>query len=318
MRKKAVYFFLLAVLITVSVAVYLINPLQKPAKAGLQVITSQGSASLFLNDQYLDKTPYINENIVPGEYSLKIVPDNSELADFQATVELVPGMLTVVSWDPGRTEQTSGGVIYEFSKLTSNSSAEVGFISLPDGALIKFDDRGQEFTPVVFNQVSPGEHQFTASLTGYQPQQAAVNVIEGYRLNISVKLGKTDQAMSPQITPAPTDQTQPDATESAQVQEATASAEPTPADEAGEDQDQTEAENQVEVRPTNFFQNDLEVLRVRQEPNLDSEQVGYVQVGQVYTYLDEQSSWYQLEFTDALDEEQKTGWVSGEYLKIVK
>ncbi len=315
MRKKAAYFFLIALLLLVSGSVYLLNPFKKEPKSGLQVITNNGAASLFLNDQYLDKTPYINKDIVPGKYSLRIVPDDENLAEYETPVELNPGVLTVVTWNPGPTIEASSGVIYELIKLDSAKKSEVAIISNPDGALIKFDNQDQEFTPLLLPSVEPGLHEYQASLPAYDSHKHSVNVVKGYRLNINLKLAKTQQAISPNEASSVNNEEQT-ATSSAQAVEATASADQ---DESGRGQTELEAEQkQITINPTNFFQEDTEVLRVRNEPSVQGEEVGYVQTGQTYSFLTQENNWYQLEFTDAVDGEVKTGWVSGEFVRLAE
>ena len=95
------------------------NPFAKK-KAGLQVMTNDIPASVFLDGQYIEKTPYIGKELQPGNYLLKIQPDDSNLTSYETTINLRSGLLSVVIWKPGNRPETSGGVIYEMEKLSSS------------------------------------------------------------------------------------------------------------------------------------------------------------------------------------------------------
>ena len=44
------------------------NPLAKKAKSGLQVqITNEMNASVYLNGNYVEKTPFVSRELSPGE-----------------------------------------------------------------------------------------------------------------------------------------------------------------------------------------------------------------------------------------------------------
>jgi hypothetical protein len=77
------------------------NPFQGKSKAGLQVITGDIQSSLFLDGQYLEKTPYIGKDIKPGQYTLRIEPDDPTLLPYETTITLRSGLLSVVTWRPG-------------------------------------------------------------------------------------------------------------------------------------------------------------------------------------------------------------------------
>ncbi len=310
MGKKLTYFFLIAFLLIVAVGVYLLNPFQNKVKSGLQVITNNSKASLFLNDQYLDKTPYINKQIQPGEYTLRIEPDDPELATYETPISLNRGTLTVVTWNPGQTVETSGGVTYELEPVDLNKKSEVSFVSIPDNAIIAFDDRDNQFTPVLLKDLKLGHHEFEATLPSYQPQKHTINLVKGHRLKISVKLAKVKTETPTEESKTKTEeQDKPNRDQSARQKKL----------------NQTSTESSlisqptVRIKPTNYYQRDKEVLRVRDQANPQGQEVGFVEAEQEYQYLDNsKNNWHQIKFKDALDGKQKQGWVSGKYAEVLK
>jgi len=298
--KKIASILLVILCLTIGVGVYLFNPFQNKLKSGLQVITHDVKASLFLNDMYLDKTPYINREIIPGEYTLRLEPDDDQLEAYELPLSLNQGVLTVVMWKPGSTAESSGGVVYELEKIDNKDQAELSFVSVPDGAIIKLDDREQDFAPLVYKNLEPGTHTFEARLPSFEAQQNTINLVAGYKLKVWIKLSQADSATQPsqnneeQKTASDSAQT---ATDSAQVASPSA---------------------QVKIKKTNFFQDNKEVLRVRSEADLNSAEAGFVLAEESYEFLgEEKNNWYKIKFTDALDTQQKQGWVSSQYAELV-
>lgn len=265
------------------------NILNRKNVAGLQVITNDTLSSLFLDGQYLDKTPYINKTIQPGEYTLKIQPDDQELIPYETQVSLRKDTLTVVTWKPGNRSENSGGIIYEMEKIKSNQG-ELSFITLPDNSIIKFDQGEQQFSPLVLKNIEPGHHQFEISLPSYEKQQHTINVIKGYRINITAKLAKAnppeERASNPTKAVAPIEDERelaPSATDSGQL---------------------------LTIKATGFFQNEVEVLKVRSEASSTAEIVGYAKAGQSYSFLSKVEGWYQIKI------DQIKGWVSDAYIEL--
>lgn len=259
--------------------------------AGLQVITSNTPSSLFLDGQYLDKTPYINKTIQPGEYTLKIQPDDQELISHETQISLRKNTLTVVTWKPGNRSENSGGVIYEMEKIKSNQG-ELSFITIPDNSIIKFDQGEQQFSPLVLRNIEPGHHRFEISLPSYEKQQHTINVIKGYRINITAKLAKANP---------PEERTKNSVVPAAPVENELESA---PA--------ASISGQLLTIKTTGFFQNEVEVLKVRAASNSTAKIVGYAKSGQNYPYLTTtpNKDWYQIKL------DQIQGWVSGAYVEL--
>lgn len=303
MGKKIICFSLIGSLLLIALAVYFIDPVSRKIKSGLQVITNDLSASVFLNDQYLDKTPYINNQIQPGQYTLRIEPDDPTLIAYETPITLNKGLLTVITWQPGNSPDNSGGVIYELEELSNHQDSEVSFVTIPDNAIIAFDNQDKQFSPLLLKNVAVGHHEFKISLPSYEPQQHTINVTAGYKLKIMVKLIRQGSRLatataSATISPAPTSpaaSTSATASNSAQL-----------------------TGQRVLIKTTNFFQEEIEVLRVRQEPTVSSIAAGFVKVGDQAQLLatNEQLGWFQIQFTDALTGKIGTGWVSQQYSQL--
>ncbi len=311
LRFLSVWFVLLA-----SVLLSACNPLDAKTKAGLQVITADISSSLFLDGQYLDKTPYIAKDIKPGVYTLRIQPDDSNLTPYETPVNLRKGLLTVVTWKPGRRPELSGGVIYEMEKLKSKKSTELSIITVPDGAIVNIQGREKEFAPVTLTDIEPGQKEFEVSLPSYDTQKHTVNLVAGHRTTITVKLAKSEvievnttgqtattsaKVALPSITPKPSS-TPSTRTSSASAQSATTSG-----------QKSTITGPRVKITSTNYFQNGKEVLRVRDISSNAGKELGFADVGSEYVYLNlTENGFNKITFNG------QPGWVSAQYSTVIK
>lgn len=271
--------------------------------AGLQVLTPDVPASLFLDGQYLEKTPFIRKDLAPQSYTLKIVPDDANLAEYQTNITLNAGTLSVVTWKPGKRPETSGGVTFELEKLPGKET-QLSLITIPDRALASIDGGSSDFAPLIVENITPGDHTFSVSMPSYESQEHKIQAIEGYRLNATVKLAQLDSSSSSGNRPTPTlspFQTASGsgtaaATQSAGTRVGTGSA---------------AVGTQVTINSTNFFQDGKEVLRVRDEASAEGHEVGIVEVGNSYPYLGEiKDGWYKIMF------EGKAAWVSGSYVTL--
>ncbi|MDQ3008951.1 MAG: PEGA domain-containing protein [bacterium] len=291
------------------------NLLEARSKAGLQVLTNDTSSSLFLDDQFLDKTPYIAKNLKPGTYTLRIQPDDPLLASYETSISLRQGLLTVVTWKPGATPEQSGGVIYEMEKMKGDGT-ELSVVSIPDGAIISIEGKEKEFAPFVFKDVVAGQRQFEVNLPSYDTQQHNLNVVAGHRMNITVKLAKS---VVTEINMAPSSSTSAVATASGSVATSSAELSTRGASIAAQSVSSTATGGarvavtgqRVKILPTNFSVAGEEVLRVRADANSAAAEVGFVKVGSEYAYSQTKNSWYNITF------ENKQGWVNGQYAQVV-
>jgi len=292
MGKKIATVILILVIILIALAVYFINPLEKKRHGGLQVITNEIEASLFLNDVHLDQSPYINRKIQPGRYVLRIVPDNSDLMTVELPITLTANTLTAVFWKPASTLEESSGVVYELEQTSNRKQAELQIISEPNEAIIHFGNRDQEFTPHLFTDLEAGTHSIKLSLPSYETQEQKFNLTAGYRLKITAHLGRESTKL----------ENNDELTEEVHSED--------------EIEKQELLDNYIVVKSTNFFQQEKEVLRVRDTSSASGVSVGFVEVGQKYAFLEEENNWYKIIFEDAISNEIKEGWVSGQYLEV--
>jgi len=310
------------------------NPLFKKAKSGLQVqITDKVAASVYLDGNFVEKTPFISKELSPGEHTLKIQPDDPTLIPYEIKVSLKPGLLTVVTWKLAERPEYSGGVMYEMEPINSKNKSEISFITIPDGAIITVAGKEKTFSPVIIPNVDPGHVEFEVSLPSYGIQKHTINTLPGYRMLVTVKLAKenpdsmnSDTAESGsnnetgsnndlgslESSTTPTSNSAQLASPAPKVSAVNAVATPVLATTSANIR-LGATDQKVQIKSTNFFVNGKEVLRVRDLPGSNGKELGFAEVGSLYPYLgNTQYNWFNIQFNG------QSGWVSGQYAQLVQ
>lgn len=303
---------LFTTILCLSAAIFLSACTFGKGKAGLQVLSADIPSSVYINGELLDKTPLINKDLKPGDYVLSIKPDNAQLASYETNINLKKGLLTVVTWKPGSKPETSGGVIYEMEPTSVRGTSQLSLISIPDRAIVSIDGAEKDFAPLLVENISPGHHEFEVSLPSFETQKHTINVLENYRMLVTVKLAKQEDTVpaaaamqepepsppvastSAQPSPTPKVATTPTATPSASASPSTTNV-PKP---------------RILILPTNFFVEGKEVLRVRDAVGSGGKELGFAPVGNRYPFLSQSSNWYQITFNGV------AAWVSGQYAQL--
>jgi hypothetical protein len=156
---------------------------------------------------------------------------------------------------------------------------------------VHWQDAGQTFfAPTTIEGVVPGLHQFAVSLPGHQTLDGTVEIGERQQITIIAQLGLEIDGGGVRGIGGRNYDTSDDDTE---------------------DEDVGERTNLIRILPTNFFEGDQEVLRVREEPSAGGLQMGVVDVGDTLPYLGvTQNGWHQVIF------QGRSGWVSSEFAVV--
>ena len=190
MKKKIIAVGLSVVgLALVFVSVLNFLGLFKPQDAGLTV-DSDPQSKVFVDGVEKGATPF-ELSTSPKEVSLKLVPEDNTLDDYETKVSLVPGVRTIVKRSFRKTDDLTSGAIVSFERAGSSESL-LAVVSYPDNAQIKIDGRIYGYTPLRV-VVLPGDHDLVVSQSGYMDKSLKIKVYKGYKLTASVKLGKNEQ-----------------------------------------------------------------------------------------------------------------------------
>ena len=158
--KKPVYigigiFLVLAVVI---IAQYMISPNGRNY-ASLYIDSVPQNADVFLNETPTGKTPFCDENLTPGTYSIKLTADG------------------FTPWD--RDTVLQAGTVFRFQpnlqpivKIATIGKAKIQ--TTPAGATVYFDAQKVGETPCEIPQITPGAHTLRIQKSGYRHWQKEI------------------------------------------------------------------------------------------------------------------------------------------------
>lgn len=270
--------------------------LKKEGPSALQ-ISSTPKTTVYLDDKESGKTPFYDEKLKPGEYTLKLVPENSEYITWEGKIKLNPDVLTVVNRDLGLTQEISAGEILNLEKISQNDSSEVSIVTDPNLASVKFDNQDQGQSPTLIKNTTPSDHEVSVSLPGYIDRNLKIKTVSGYKLNASIQLAAITGSM-----PSPSNEPTSSATP---VAKTSSTPKPIPS--------QTTTPVVTDPNKVLILDTPTGWLRVRAEPSLNASESAKVNPGEKYPYISEQSGWVKIEYATGQE-----GWVSSQYVKKIK
>lgn len=282
-------------------------------QAALQV-NSTPTASVYLNGNHVGQSPYFDDKIKPGEYTVRISVEDDPTKDWQTKVTLSPQIVTVVSRDFGNTPDQSSNYLLQLEPLASKSATELSIITIPDNVIVKVDGQPEGFSPVSIKDIAEGDHTVALSAPGYKEQTIQAQTKAGFKLIVSAQLARSAESLSDPseaTDSADLDESELDEeTDEEKEDEAadpTPTKKPTPTKSAGGSQD-------LEPPYVIITETGTGWLRVRAEPSIGSEELTKVDVGDQFPYLDSnETGWYQIEY-----ESGEEGWISGQYADIIE
>lgn len=225
---------------------------------GLRVVSTP-TASVFLGDKLLGRTPY-EDKLATGDYIVKLVPEGTSTAaaSWQGKVSLRPGVLTFVNRELGATDLSSAGEILYLEKI-SDKDAQVAVLTNPGGAVVSLDGQEKGAAPLLLRNLSPGDHDLAVSSSGFISRSIKVKTTDGYKLTANFQLAVAGgSSATPSATPAASG-------------------------------DKGTIMVVIKDTPTGW-------LNVRAEPSLSATVSAKVNPGEKYPLLDTNDGWYKIRY----------------------
>ncbi len=293
-------------------------PFLPQPKAALQV-SSDPTASVYLNDNRTGQTTYFDDSLKPGDYTLKMSVDNDPSKTWQTPITLLAQLVTVVNRTFGDTPELSSYFVLQLEPLESKNAIELSVLSLPDNVIVKINGQPEGFSPVSVTDIEEGDHSITLTSPGYTDLNIKAQTKKGYKLIVSAGLARQPESLnsadaiaspsaqleitppatpsgrltpSPRTSPTPTLRTTPATTPN----NATGSASLTP------------PYVTIRTTPTGW-------LRVRSAPDSNAEnEVARVNPGEKYKFVESNDAgWYKIEYKP-----NAQGWISGQYADLIR
>lgn len=275
--KKIIFVFAASFVLALSLFLAVQYFLNVNAQKGALQVTSAPDSKVYLNNEYLGQTPLCKceaaDMLAAGEYTIRLVPLDSSLREFQEKVIISPAVLTVVDRKFGKNALSEGSII-SLSPLSDKEKTELLVASFPQGSEVLLDDASVGTTPLNHKDPTESDHVLKIRKEGYNDKEVRIRTPKGYKLTVTAYLSTSAE-------------TQPKAENNP------AEATPTP----------TPQQTRVTIleTPTGF-------LRVRATASTTGAEVGRVSPGQSYPLTNEQAGWYEITLEDGTK-----GWISSEY-----
>ncbi len=281
--KKVVLVFIISFILALGLFLGIQYYLNTRSEKGALQVTSSPTSKVYLNDEYLGQTPLCkcqaSGMVIPGDYTIRLVPTDRTLAEFQEKLTISQGVLTVVDRKFGTNGQSEGSII-SLSPFDNKMKSQLLVVSFPQGATVLLDDQSIGTTPLLSNDPTESDHDLKVNKDGYNEKEIRIRTPLGYKLTVAAYLSTSTTSLVP-----------PSAS-SAATPTPSIEATPTPA-------------NRIVIldTPTGF-------LRVRKTPSVSAAEVGQVNPGKTYELVDHQSDWDEIKLDDGT-----TGWISSQYAK---
>jgi uncharacterized protein YgiM (DUF1202 family) len=284
MRKKLVLLLTL-VLLFVAYVVFRYFILNQQSVYGRLKVLSSPTASIFLNNLAVGKTPF-EDKVKEGEYMLKLIPEGiaTDTASWQGKINIYKNSLTYVDRELGSSDLTSAGAIFTTTKMTTKPrQSDYGEIELetePAGSIVYLDNDEKGIAPLLLADVVMGDHELSVFTPGFFRRTQKINVDSGYRVIAKFKLA-IDQSQTQLIQ----------------------------GKKKGEEEDK-EATESAGIQKTYVIVNDTPTgwLRVREGPFISASESAKVKPKDKFELLEEKNGWYKINY-----EKDKEGWISSQY-----
>ena len=308
--KQKVVFLIGIVLLFVIIGIVITVVRSRAPKQGELKVESQPSASVFLDDKHIGRTPIgkTSYKIDSGEYTLKITPDTGTvtLANFQEKIKITPNTLTYVDVTLSESELTTSSYVLGLEKMTGNK-AEISVVSTPDGANILLDDEPKGVSPMIISDLTPGDHTLSIISRGFTQRTIKIKLNAGYRLIAGVRLALAPggSSVATDVTATPSATTTPAKPTPKGSPSVTPTGSPKVTSTKAIVADPAKPYALIKDTPTGF-------LRVRGDAATTSAELARVKPGEKYTIIEEKSDWFKIQL-----EATKSGWISSQYAQKV-
>src|SRR5664279_2853563 len=122
-----------------------------------------------------------------GDYTIRLVPNDTSLREFQEKITISQAVLTVVDRKFGKNALSEGSII-SLSPLSDKKKTELLVVSFPQGADVSLDDASIGSTPLLAEDPTESDHVLKVSKDGYNEKEVRIRTPLGYKLTVAAYL----------------------------------------------------------------------------------------------------------------------------------
>lgn len=255
---KKVLFFLLPIILAIGVFLLITVLISRGEKGkGAIQVTAVPQAQVYLNGTIIGKTPLYKDQLVNGDYIIKLVPTNGD-QPFEQKITILKSALTVVDETFAGIGKSQGSII-TLVPLVDNKTAQIFVTTFPDVAQVSLDSNKSVQSPALMKDVTDSDHTLVITKDGYGTKTIHIHTKFGYEVHVTAFLGVN-------LTPAVPSPTTVVASPSAVLSQKVI----------------------ILDTPTGF-------LRVRDDSSTSGKEIAQVKPGTTYVLLSEKDGWFQVQ-----------------------
>jgi len=280
--KKVLILFISAIILGILFFGLFQYFLKSHSQKGALQVTSAPESKVYLNNKYLGQTPLCRceakDMQQPGDYTIRLIPNDKNLSEFQEKITISEGVLTVVDRKFGSDSDSSGSVI-SLTPLTDKKATELLVVSIPSKSKILLDNNLIGSTPFLFKNPTESDHVLQVEKEGYKEKTVRIRTPLGYKLTVTIYLSTSDldQKTLKTTSASPSAAITPTSTPLGKVT--------------------------ILDTPTGF-------LRVRERASIGSAEIGRIVASDTFELVDEQTGWFEIKLKDG-----RLGWISSQYAR---
>jgi len=204
--KKIIVVFIISFILALGLFIGVQYYLTTHAEKGALQVTSSPVSKVYLNNQYLGQTPLCkceaSDMLNAGDYTIRLVPLDTSLKEFQEKVTISSLVLTVVDRKFGKNALSEGSII-SLSPLDDKKNTQLLVVSFPQGADVLLDNQDIGKTPLLFDNPTESDHTVRVGKEGYNEKEVRIRTPLGYKLTVAAYLStSTTELVSSNASPA--------------------------------------------------------------------------------------------------------------------
>ncbi len=234
-------------------------------------INSYPVAKVYIDGKEMGLTPYRNRTLSPGEIEVKLVTNDQT---WTKKVKLQNNISTVIDWEFGDSEETSGGYILYLEKTGDKKNAGLMVNTSPNKCTVTIDNEVKGLSPIRIADIGEGDRHLTLSFPEHKSLDVYMKSLNEYQLVVDATLAEDKVEVAQETI-----------------------------EEENPDLVSTPATIQIKILET-----ETGWLRVRESSSSAAREVARVNPGETYPMLGESTDWYKIDLGD-----NKNGWISSSY-----
>ncbi len=234
-------------------------------------INSYPVAKVFLDGKEVGMTPYKNRSLSPKEVEVKLVTNDNE---WSKKIKLQNNISTVVDWEFGKDNQTSGGYVLYLEKTGDKNKAGIMINTNPGKSTVVIDNEVKGLSPIRISNIGEGDKHLTLSFPNHKAIDIFMKSVLEYQLVVDAVLPE----------------------EMVVVKE----------EEKNEDIiSEISSPSTINIK---IKQTETGWLRVREASSSAAKEITKVYPEESYPLVSEKKDWYEIDLGDG-----KKGWISASY-----